>query len=324
MLSVRLILFSALLTCLFAIANASAQQLVRVGYSGTGVARSLHKTIEQAGLWKKRGLDIRLIYFTSGATMAQAMVGGDLDLADSDVPAMLNAVSTGILDGKLVSVYLNRFPFAFVVRNEIKSPEELRGKRLAISRFGSSSEITTRMLLRHFKLDPDKDVRIIQAAGTTRLPAMLAGQLDGTLLATYDVPAVLESGCCRVLVDLLELPLDYARFGQVAPSAVLRTRRDVLLRFMEGLIEGIYLFKTNKDSVIALLKQDGVKGPEYSYPRIAAALRERPVPEIKGVQAVLDSVKSPKSKITQAKDVIDPTLIEEIDKRGYIATLYGK
>jgi ABC-type nitrate/sulfonate/bicarbonate transport system substrate-binding protein len=86
-----------------------AQQLVRVGYSGTGVAKNLHKTIERAGLWKKRGLDIRLIYFTSGATMAQAMVGGDLDIADSDVPAMLNAVSSGVLDGKLISVYVNRF-----------------------------------------------------------------------------------------------------------------------------------------------------------------------------------------------------------------------
>ena len=184
-----------------------AQQLVRVGYSGTGVAKNLHKTIERAGLWKKRGLDIRLIYFTSGATMAQAMVGGDLDIADSDVPAMLNAVSSGVLDGKLISVYVNRFPFAFVVRNEIKSAEDLKGKRLAISRFGSSSEVTTRMLLRHFKLDPDKDVRIIQATGTSRLPAMVAGQLDGTLLGTYDVPALLESGCCRVLVDMLEMPL---------------------------------------------------------------------------------------------------------------------
>jgi ABC-type nitrate/sulfonate/bicarbonate transport system substrate-binding protein len=61
--------------------NVSAQQLVRVGYSGTGVAKNLHKTIERAGLWKKRGLDIRLIYFTSGATMGQAMVGGDLDIS---------------------------------------------------------------------------------------------------------------------------------------------------------------------------------------------------------------------------------------------------
>ena len=97
--------------CLFVLllfaSPSSAQQLVRVGYSGTGVAKNLHKTIERAGLWKKRGLDVRLIYFTSGATMAQAMVGGDLDLADSDVPAMLNAVSVGALDGKLISVSIS-------------------------------------------------------------------------------------------------------------------------------------------------------------------------------------------------------------------------
>lgn len=102
--------------------DVAAQPLVRVGYSGTGVAKNLHKTIERSGLWKKRGLDVRLIYFTSGATMAQAMVGGDIDIADSDVPAMLNAVSVGILDGKLISVYVNRFPFSFVVRNDVKTP----------------------------------------------------------------------------------------------------------------------------------------------------------------------------------------------------------
>ncbi len=318
--AISIVIVSVILTAL----NASAQQLVRVGYSGTGVAKNLHKIIERAGLWKKRGIDIRLIYFTSGATMAQAMLGGDLEIADSDVPAMLNAVSSGMLDGKLISVYINRFPFAFVVRNEIKSPEDLKGKRLAISRFGSSSEVTTRMLLRHFKLDPDKDVRIIQATGTSRLPAMVAGQLDGTLLGTYDVPAVLDSGCCRVLVDMLEMPLDYARFGQVVPTQLLKTKRDLMLKFIEGMIEGIYVFKTNRDLALSVLKQEGIKGPEYSYPRVAAAMRERPVPEIKGVQAVMDSVKTAKSKVTQAKDVIESSLVEEIDKSGYIAKLYGK
>ena len=320
----RSILLGVIIAAMLGYVSASAQQLVRVGYSGTGVAKNLHKTIERAGLWKKRSLDIRLIYFTSGATMAQAMIAGDLEIADSDVPAMLNAVSSGVLDGKLISVYINRFPFAFVVRNEIKSPEDLKGKRLAISRFGSSSEVTTRMLLRQFKLDPDKDVRIIQATGTSRLPAIVAGQLDGTLLGTYDVPALLDSGCCRVLVDMLEMPLDYARFGQVVPTQLLKTRRDLLLKFIEGLIEGIYVFKSNKDLALSVLRQEGIKGPEYSYPRIAAAMRERPFPEIKGVQAVMDSVKTPKSKVTQAKDVIEPSLIEEIDKSGYIARLYGK
>ena len=301
-----------------------AQQTVRVGYSGGGVAKNLHKIIERAGLWKKRGLDVRLIYFTSGATMAQAMVGGDLDLADSDVPAMVAAVSAGVLDGKLISVYVNRFPFAFVVRNEIKTAEDLKGKRLAISRFGSSSDVTTRMLMRHFKLDPDKDVRIIQAAGTTRVPAMIAGQIDGTLLGTYDVPIITDSGCCRVLVDLLDIPMDYARFGQVAPVALVKTRRDMLAKFLEGLIEGIYVFKTNRELALSVLRQEGVKVPEYGYERVAAAMRERPIPEIKGVQAVLDSVRTPKSKITLARDIMDGSLVEEIDKSGFIAKLYGK
>ena len=304
--------------------NAMAQTVLRIGYSGGGTAKNLHKTIEKAGLWKKRGIEARLIYFTSGATMAQAMVGGDVDIADSDVPAMLNAVTAGVLDGKLVTVYVNRFPFAFVSRTEIKNPEELRGKRLAISRFGSSSDVTTRMLLKYWSLDPDKDVRITQVAGTTRLPAMISGQIDGTLVGTYDVPQILESGCCRVLVDMLELPLDYARFGQVVPTQLLKTRREVLLRFVEGLIEGIYVFKTNRELALSVLKQEGIKNPQYGYDRVAAALRERPVPEPKGVQAVLDSVKTPKSKITLAKDAMDASLMEEIDKSGYIAKLYGK
>lgn len=317
-------LLIAIVSALLAASNADAQQLVRVGYSGTGVAKNLHKTIERAGLWKKRGLDVRLIYFTSGATMAQAMVGGDLDLADSDVPAMLNAVSAGALDGKLISVYINRFPFAFVVRNDVKTAEDLKGKQLAISRFGSSSDVTTRMLLRQFNLDPDKDVRIIQAAGTTRVPAMVSGQIHGTLIGTYDVPVITESGCCRVLVDMLEMPIDYARFGQVVPTPLLKTKREVLAKFVEGLIEGIYVFKTNKELALSVLRAEGIKGPEYSYPRVAAAMRERPIPEAKGVQAVMDSVKTPKSKVTLAKDVIDGSLIEEIDRTGYIAKLYGK
>jgi ABC-type nitrate/sulfonate/bicarbonate transport system substrate-binding protein len=317
-------LLPSLFVALLIASPTPAQQVVRVGYSGTGVAKNLHKIIERAGLWKKRGLDVRLIYFTSGATMAQAMVGGDLDLADSDVPAMLNAVSVGALDGKLISVYINRFPFAFVVRNDIKTPEDLKGKQVAISRFGSSSDVTTRMLLRQFNLDPDKDVRIIQATGTTRVPAMIAGQLHGTLLGTYDVPIITDSGCCRVMVDMLELPIDYARFGQVVPSQFLRSKRELLTKFAEGLIEGIYVFKTNKDLAMSVLRAEGIKGPEYSYPRVAAAMRERPIPETKGVQAVMDSVKSPKSKLTLAKDVMDGSLIEEIDKSGYIAKLYGR
>jgi hypothetical protein len=108
------------------------------------------------------------------------------------------------------------------------------------------------------------------------------------------------------------------------PTQLLKTKRDLLLKFVEGLIEGVYVFKTNKELALAVLKGEGIKGSEYSYPRVAAAMRERPTPEPKGVQAVMDSVKTAKSKVVLAKDVMDGSLIEEIDKSGFIARLYGK
>jgi hypothetical protein len=123
---------------------------------------------------------------------------------------------------------------------------------------------------------------------------------------------------------LLELPLEYARFGQVVPNSLLKTQRQTLMKFVEGLIEGIYVFKTNRDLAFSVLKQSGITSPQYGYERVAAALRERPFPEPVGVQAVLDSVKTTKSKITLAKDVMDASLVEEIDKIGYIGKLYGR
>jgi hypothetical protein len=153
---------------------------------------------------------------------------------------------------------------------------------------------------------------------------MMGAQIDGTLVGTYDVPQIVESGCCRVLVDLLDLPMDYARFGQVVPTNHLKTRREVLLKFMEGLVEGIYVFKTNRELALSVLRQEGIKSPQYGYERVAASLREKPAPESKGVQAVLDSVRTQKSKLVLAKDAMDASLVEEIDKSGYIAKLYGK
>ena len=88
---------------------------------------------------------------------------------------------------------------------------------------------------------------------------MFTGQIDGFLVGTYEVPKVLETGCCTVLVDLLDLPLEYARFGQVVPMSLLKTRRQSLLKFVEGLIEGIYVFKTNRELVFSVLKQSEVQ-----------------------------------------------------------------
>jgi NitT/TauT family transport system substrate-binding protein len=234
----------------------------------------------------------------------------------------------GILDTRVFAVTINRLEHFLVVRSNIKTPEDLKGKRIAISRFGSASDVTTRLALRFLKLNPEKDVAILQSGNTpTRITALVGGHVDGALVSPEQVYKVLASKCCRVLADLSELPLDYARFGIVASVSALQTRRETLRKLLEAYIEGIYVFKTRPEVPLAAMRQEGVDDPQAAkevYARLAGSLREYPIPELKGVQAALDSIMTAKDKHPQAKDFIDTSLAEEIKKSGYIDRLYGK
>lgn len=300
--------------------RAVAAPVVYLGYSGAGVSTDLRKVIERANLWQKHNLEVRAVYFNSGSLLGQAMLAGDVQLSDSDVPTTLALAASGFMDLKVIAVTINRLEHSLVVRNGIKTAEDLKGKRVAISRFGSASDITTRLVLKFWKLDPDKDLAILQSGNTpTRIAALVAGHVDAGLVSPEYVHRIVASGCCRVLADLADLPMDYARFGIVAPTTLLKTQRETMLRFLEALMEGIQVFKTRPELPLAVLKEEGITEPEVAksvYNRLASSLRAYPLPELKGIQAVLDSLTSPKTKSTQAKDFIDTSLLEEIKKRG--------
>jgi NitT/TauT family transport system substrate-binding protein len=310
------------------LAGTIGAETVNMGYSGTGVSGTLRLVIEKERLWQKRGLDVKPIYFNSGSIMSQAMIAGDVIISDSDVPAQLSPKVAGILDVRVIAVTINRLEHFLIVRSNIKTADDLKGKRIAISRFGSASDVTTRLALRFLKLNPEKDVAILQSGNTpTRITALVAGHVDGALVSPEQVYKVLASKCCRVLADLSEMPLDYARFGIVAPVSVLQSKRETLRKLLEAYVEGIYVFKTRPEVALAAMKQEGVDDPQAAkevYARLAGSLREYPIPELKGVQAALDSIATSKDRNPQAKDFIDTTLIEEIKKSGYIDRLYKK
>ncbi len=310
-------------------ARAQAPTIVSLGYSGSGISTDLLGVIEKSKLWTRRGLDVRPVYFNSGTTLTQAMLGGYIVISDSDVPAQLNLKVAGVMDVSIIGVTVNRLEHFFVARAPIKTVEELKGKKVAISRFGSASDLTTRMVLRYWKLDPEKDLAIIQSGNTpTRIAALVAGQVDAALVSPDSIHRILASNCCRVLADLSEIPLDYARFGLVAPTAFIKKQRDVLRKYLEGYVEGIYLFKTRPDLAKEVLQRiEGVTDAQtlqWIYERNARSLRENPAPDMKGIQNALESIGTPKARAAQAKDFIDASLMEEIQKSGFIAKLYGR
>jgi ABC-type nitrate/sulfonate/bicarbonate transport system substrate-binding protein len=171
-----------------------------LGYSGAGISTDLRRVIEREKIWEKHGLSVKSIYFNSGSILTQAMVGGNIVTSDSGVPEMLTLPVSGVMDTKVITVNINRLEHIFVVRTNIAKPEDLKGKRIAVSRFGSASDITTRMVLRSWKLEPEKEVALLQTGNTpTRMSALVAGHVDGALVSPEGIHKILASGCCRAL-----------------------------------------------------------------------------------------------------------------------------
>jgi ABC-type nitrate/sulfonate/bicarbonate transport system substrate-binding protein len=305
--------------------GAQSLPLLNMGYSGAGIGSDLLKVIDRTGLWRKHGVDVKSIYLSSGSLMAQTLSSGDIGIAGFDTPAMLNLALAGH-SLKIVAVPINRIEPMFVVRSNIKTPADLRGKKITISRFGSGSDIITRVALRYWKLDPDKDVSFFQSGNTpTRVAALIAGHMDAALVSSTGVAKIVATGCCRVLADLTELPLEFANYGVVVSGVLLKNQRETVKRFLQALIEGIHTFKTKPEIARAVLRESNsdaeVVGPLYD--RLVKSFRDFPTPELRGIQNVIDALPTPKAKGAKAEDFIDATLMDEIRKSGFVERLSG-
>jgi len=305
--------------------TAQSLPVLNMGYSGAGIGSDLLKVIDRAGLWRKHGLEVKVIYLTSGTLMAHTLSSGDIGVAGFDTPAMLNLALAGT-SLKIVAVPINRLEPLFVVRNNIKTPADLKGKKITISRIGSGSDIITRVALRYWKLDPDKDVTFFQSGNTpTRVAALIAGHMDGGLVSSTGVAKIIATGCCRVLADLSELPLEYANYSVVVSGSLLKNQRENVRRFVQAITEGIFVFKTKPEIAKTVLREsngDAEVGPLHE--RLTKSLRDYPVPEPRGIQNVLEFMPTPKARGARAEDFMDTTFMEELKKSGFIDKLYGK
>ena len=307
-------------------AQSKGLEPIKIGYSGIGIAHDFLKLMDKNRIFEKYGLGAQSIYIGSGSLMNQAIVGGSIQFTTSDLPSQIQAALAGV-DFKVISVTINRLDGAIMTRKEIRKPEDLKGKRLAISRFGSVSDIVTQLVLRYWKLDPQKDVAILQVGNTpSRIAAILSGQVDGGLINPTDVARVTASGCCVQLADLGDLDIPYARFGVTAMGSFLKSRPDSARKLMEAFVDGINYYKSHRDEAVATLLARGVepKSAREVYQKVADSYRSRPDPDISGIKGVLDSLPEEKAKRTSPESLIDNGPWQSVAKSGLVERLYGR
>lgn len=282
---------------------------------------------QKKGFFEKYGLAVELIYFQGGAQAIQAMLGGDLPLTVTAGPEGVVAKLQGA-DIALLAANNPTMHFTLLVSPDIKKPDDLRGRKVGISRFGSSTDFSLRYILKSLGV-ADREVTIVQIGDNpSRLAALKSRAIEASVFTTPNSVRARKAGFVP-MVDAYKLGLKFHGSGIAANGAFLREHRPIVEQFFKGFLDGVAFAKTHKAETLPLIKeflklkdQDEV---EDTYHIIIQEIQPRkPYPLKEGVETVLRNVEStiPKAKTVKAEDLIDDSVVRKLDQSGFIDALY--
>ncbi|HVO93621.1 MAG TPA: ABC transporter substrate-binding protein [Terriglobales bacterium] len=313
----------------FTVAAASLEKLT-IGWSAIAGSQAPFWITKEAGLFEKNGLDVTMIYVDGGSKATQALMSGDVPIAQVGGNATVVARLRGA-DTTLIAGLLNVLAYSMIVSPEIKKPEDLRGKKLSVSRYGSNSDYATRKILLKWGLKPDVDVAVLQIPGGQ--PARMAAIQSKVVHGMVAQPPV-TSLARKFNLNIIAEPEDFGGAYPTTPVATrisyVREKRDTVRKFTRALLEGIHLYKTNKEfskKVIAkYVKTNDSDALEDSYQYFSRLVPQKPYPSIEAVKEALAELgeKDPKVRSAKPEDFVDLSLIKEFDDSGFIDALYRR
>lgn len=309
-------------------AAAPMEKLV-FGWSAITGTQAIPWITKEAGLFEKNGLDTTFIYLDGGSRAVQVLLAGDTPIVQGGGSAPVAARLRGG-DATIILGIVNVLAYSLVVSPDIKKPEDLRGKKLSVSRYGSNSDYATRKLLVKWGLKPDIDVAILQIPGgqPTRLGAVQNGQVAGLAAQPPLTTMARKAG-----LNFIATPADfgtnaYTNTPILTRGAFIRERRDTVRKFTRAIVEGIHVYKTQKDfskKVIAkYMRVNDAEAIEDSYQFFQPVVPAKPYPPMDGIREVLAELGATDAKARSAKaeDFADSSFVKELDDSGFIDNLY--
>ena len=283
----------------------------------------------EAGFFKRNNLGVELLYIPGGSVIIQSIMSGDVKVANMAPPSAIGAWAKGA-DLTLIASGVDQLLETVVTGSNIRSPADLRGKKIGVSRYGSLTDMALREALRHYKLTPDKDVTILQTGGeATRFAALTSGAIDGAMLSG-DKKVLAEKMGFHVTIDLSQLPIYYPVNGVIASKKFVATSPDAAKNFLKSWVEGIKTFKTEKELSLKVLakylKLNDRDVLEKSYEIYRPVYKKVPYGDKRSVTFALQQMSGelPNPAKLNAEDFIDNTILSELDKSGFIDQLYNE
>lgn len=316
---VKLKLFVCAMTLMVLEASVASAQLVRIAVGAASVASLPTWVAQDGGYFAREGVPAELIYIRGGPQTMSALVSGEVPFAQIYGGALLAAALTGA-DVVIVAGLINQPFFSIVTTKAIEKPEDLRGKKIGISTFGSATDFALRLALKKWGIKADSEVSILQMRGVPEiLPAMASGALHGGVMSPPTNMMAIRAGF-KELAYLPQLGISFQHTSIATSRRYLERNRATAIKVVKAYRSAIERIKADKAFTVKTLSKymntsDNVV-LDYSYNTGLPLFRPIPYPTMEGIQAALDFLaeKEPKAKQAQPKDFVDLSLLQEIEK----------
>ena len=316
-------------------AIAGAQERLRVGLSSVSATQGAMWVAEERGLFKKYGIDPEVIVIGGGASLVvSSLLAGEIQFSVGGGDAVIRAALKGA-DTVLAVSPLKTGLQRLMTRAEIRTPAELKGKKIGVTRFGSASHWVLQLFLRKWNMRND-DIQILQLGSS---PANLASMdnrgIDGAVLTLPSFFVAEERGY-RLFADPADLDIVYLQNSIDTTRSYLKRNRDQAVRFVKGYCEGMAYFRKNKRDSMAVMQkklriqsaqEKDTKYLEMSYDLLANKFYNQiPYATPKAVETTLDfvAIDEPKAKGADARLFLDESIVRELETSGFFKNLYEK
>jgi NitT/TauT family transport system substrate-binding protein len=322
--AISILVLSAILTL-----AGGAQAKSYVAYiSDSPASSSVYWVAKEAGIFKKHGVDVELIFINGSTRGIQSLIAGDVSFSGGVGTAVINGKLAGG-DIAIIQSLTNTLPYYIFGKPEIKSPEDLKGRSAAMHIPGTSADFALRLALKGVGLSL-KDIKgVTIGGGPARVAAVASGQLDFTV-GTEGEKIRGETLGLKVVIDMAKLNLPFQFTCTVATRRMIRENPDLVQRMVRAMAEAVHYYKNNKDPVVKIM-QKYARGPsrtffEEVFDSNKELLVEDTYPTLEGLKTTLEIQASidPKAAKAKAEDFVDLRFVDELEKSGFIEKLYGK
>ena len=309
-------------------ADSSSLRKVRMAFTSLSGSMIIPWMARSAGIFNKYGLDVEVISTPSGVEGMNALIAGEVQFLQIAGGTTASAALGGA-DVMIVGTTIDTFVQNLMVRPEIEKPEQLKGKSLGISRFGTSIDTGARIALRHFGLVPEKDVAIVQIGSIESIVAALQGnRIQAGILSYPSIGRAKKLGH-RSLLDIASLGIPYASTGMTTRGRLIREDPDLVRRYMNAQVEAIARAKKDRNlSMQVMGKYLRITDPELLSEAydiyVDKHLLKVPLPTVDAMKTVLEELagRNPKAKEMDPRKFFDDSFVRQMQSSGFIDGLY--